>query len=222
MISNKEVIRVAYADDHIAVRRGITANLEKDGLIKVIIQGNNGEELLEQLMNCTVLPDVCLLDINMPKMDGFRLLKEIKRNWPEMGCLILTVFEIESYVIEMIKFGANGYILKSCDPEEIVSAVCAIKEDGYFYSEVAGNTTFNNVNSKKFKSILLTEREIDFLKYICTDLSYADIATEMKTTFKTVDGLRERICVKLNVTTRIGLALASIQLGYFSMLPTNN
>lgn len=211
------MITVAYAEDHLAVRKGIIANLEADASIKVIIEGNNGEELLTNLMEAQVLPDLCLIDINMPKMDGFKLLTEIKKRWPLMPCLVFTVFEFESYIIEMIKNGANGYLLKSCDPEELNMAVHSIYTDGYYYSEIANSTSFNMVQNKKFKNWVFSDREIELLRYACTEMSYADIAAEMNTTFKTVEGIRERLCVKLGVTTRIGLALASIELGYFTI-----
>lgn len=217
MKSKQKLITVAYAEDHLAVRKGIIANLEADESIKVTIEGNNGEELLANMLEANVLPDLCLIDINMPKMDGFKLIAEIKKRWPRMRCLVFTVFEFESYIIEMIKNGANGYLLKSCDPEELNVAVHSIYTDGYYYSETANSTAFSVVHNKKFKNSVFNDREIELLRYACTEMSYADIAAQMNTTFKTVDGIRERLCVKLGVTTRIGLALASIQLGYFTI-----
>ena len=222
MNSKPSVITVAYADDHVAVRKGIISYLEQDEHIVVIKQASNGLEMLEQIMHATILPDICLIDINMPQMDGFKLLKEIKKRWPQMGCLVFTVFEFESHIIEMIKHGANGYLLKSCDPVEIVNAIYAIYHTQYYYSETANDATFDIAKNKNFKGIHFSEREVELLKYVCSEMSYADIAASMNTTYKTIDGIRERLCVKLGVSTRTGLALAAIQLGYYNIEPINN
>lgn len=215
------LITLAYAEDHVAVRKGIISNLEADESIKVIVEGKNGEELLHNILESSVLPDICLIDINMPRMDGFVLLQEIKKRWPKMGCLVFTVFEFESYIIEMVRCGANGYLLKSCDPDELNLAIHSIYENGYYFSETANHIAFNLVQNKKFKNALFADREVELLRYVCTEMSYADIAVQMNTTFKTVDGIRERLCVKLGVNTRIGLAMASIQLGYFTIESSN-
>lgn len=213
----QNLITVAYADDHIAVRKGIIACLKEEKSIEVIIEGNDGEDLLTKLIASNCLPKVCLIDINMPRMNGFQLLKEIKKRWPDMGCLILTVFENDSYIIEMIKYGANGYLLKSCNPNDIAEAIKSIAETGYYYSEIANKKTYNIVRNNKFKDLELNEREIKLLKYACSELSYGDIAAKMDVSFKSLDGVRERLFVKLNINSRIGLAMASIQLGYTTL-----
>lgn len=214
-------ILVAYADDHVAVRKGIIANMEADGTIKVIIEGKDGAEFLENILASKQLPDVCIIDINMPNVNGFSLLKEIKTRWPEIGCLILTVFETESYILEMIKHGANGYLLKSCDPDDINAAVHTIYAEGYYYSQVAGNNKFDSVHDQKTPDLYFSEKEEMLLRYVCTELSYTEIAKIMNTTFKGVDGTRTRLFAKLNVNSRISLALASIKLGYFTMLASH-
>lgn len=213
----QNLITVAYVDDHIAVRKGIIACLKDEKTIEVIIEGDDGIDLLNKLQAANRLPKVCLIDINMPRMNGFQLLKEIKKHWPDMGCLILTVFENDSYIIEMIKYGANGYLLKSCKPAEIAEAIISVAESGYYYSEIASKKTYNIVRNNRFKDLELNEREIKLLEYACTELCYADIATEMGVSFKSLDGVRERLFIKLNINSRIGLAMASIQLGYTTL-----
>src|SRR5690606_33677819 len=126
-------IHIAYADDHTAVRKGIISFLSGLGGIVVDIEANNGKELIKQLEKVKRLPDVCLLDINMPQMDGFETLVEIKKRWQSMKVLILTVHDAELYVIRMIRNGANGYLLKSCDPEEIKKALFTIDTKGVYF-----------------------------------------------------------------------------------------
>ncbi|HTN16144.1 MAG TPA: response regulator transcription factor [Chitinophagaceae bacterium] len=214
-------VTVAYADDHVAVRQGIVSCLESDKTIQVVLQGSNGQELLEGLLAATELPQVCLLDINMPRMSGFVLLREIKKRWPELHCLVLTAFEVESYIIEMIKAGANGYLLKSCDPDEMVEAVHMVRQYGYYYSAVANQRLFNAIRKSRENDTFFSDREIEFLKYVCDDISYADIARQMNTTYRTIDGLRERLSTRLGVSSRVGLVLTSIELGFYTIQSPN-
>ena len=215
---NPDCIKVAYSDDHIAVRKGIIACIETNQRIKVIIEGNDGEELLKNLMNSKESPDICLIDINMPKMDGFKLLKEIKQRYPKMKCLVLTVFEHEPYIIQMIKHGANGYLLKSCNPTEIILAIETIYDNGYYFSTTANEKLFALVKEKKIKELKLNPREIVLLQYACSEYSYGDIAKKMELSFKSLDGVRERLFAKLHINSRVGLAMAAIHLGY-AMIP---
>lgn len=214
-------VTVAYADDHVAVRQGIVSCLEADKTIQVVLQGSNGQELLEGLLAATELPQVCLLDINMPRMSGFVLLKEIRKRWPELHCLVLTAFEVESYIIEMIKAGANGYLLKSCDPDEMIGAVHAVQQYGYYYSAVANQRLFHAIRKSREDKAFFTDREIEFLRYVCDDISYADIARQMNTTYRTIDGLRERLSTRLGVSSRVGLVLTSIELGFYTIQSPN-
>lgn len=212
-------ILVAYCDDHLAVRKGIIACIESEGDIQVVVEGNDGAELLSNLNQSSVLPDLCLIDINMPNMDGFQFLKEIKKRFPQMKCLVLTVFEHEPYIIQMIKHGANGYLKKSCNPAEIADAIRAIYKYGFYYSTTANERLFTLVKERKVKELKLNDREIQLLQFACTELSYGDIAKEMNLSFKTLDGVRERLFVKLNINSRVGLAMSSINLGY-ATIPT--
>jgi two-component system invasion response regulator UvrY len=212
-------IHVAYCDDHIAVRKGIIACIESDSDISVIVEGNDGASLLSGIALSPIVPDLCLIDINMPNMDGFQFLKEVKQRYPDMKCLVLTVFEHEPYIIQMIKHGANGYLQKSCNPSEIVMAIKAICQQGFYYSSVAGEKIYTLVKEKKVKELKLNHREIMLLQFACSELSYGDIAKEMAITFKTLDGVRERLFVKLNISSRVGLAMSAINLGY-ATIPT--
>ncbi len=129
-------IKVAYAEDHIAMRDAMVDYLEKGEEIQVILLGDNGQMLLENMILADELPDVCLIDINMPVMNGFSLLVEIRKRWPELPCLVLTSFVEESYIINMVKAGANGYILKSCTGKELIDAVKCVYTNGHFFNEI--------------------------------------------------------------------------------------
>lgn len=208
-------VHIAYADDHKAVRKGIISFLNGLGGIIVDIEANNGKELIRQMEKANQLPDVCIIDINMPQMDGFETLVEIKKRWRSMKVLILTVHDTELYIIiRMIRSGANGYLLKSCDPEEIKKALFTIHTKGVYFSDVISSQFFHAVQNREIKLPNFTAKEIEVLKYCCTDLSYVKIAEKMRTTSRSVEGYRDSLFKKLKVNSRVSLALYAVQFGY--------
>jgi two-component system, NarL family, invasion response regulator UvrY len=214
---NQPVINVGYAEDHHAVRKGIVSLIEESGDIKVTLEGSDGKDLLDKLSLCEQLPDVLLMDLNMPVMNGFDLLKEIRKRWPNIPALVLTSFYQEYYIMQMIRLGARGYLLKSTDPEHIIDGIRKVYEYGYYYNESLSGKMVSGLVAEKFKAPVLNEREIELLRHVCSDYSYADIARLMQTTYKTVDGIRMRLCTKLQINSRIGLVLAAIRFGYYTV-----
>lgn len=200
------------ADDHPMHLIPVGIFIEQEEGIKVVAQGTDGSSLIEKMVVLDELPNVCLLDINMEPMDGFQTLVEIKKRWPQIYCLILTAFPDDPNIIQMIRLGANGFLIKSMGPAEVVKAIKAVMEHGYYYSNVANETTYNLVKDNKVKMQELNPREIEFLKYTCTDLTYPEIAAEMKSTPKAITGLRDRLCEKLDVDSRVSLALTAVAL----------
>jgi len=213
----KENIQVAFADDHVMVRKGIISLLNSVGGIDVIIEADNGQQLITEIEEAKKKPEICILDINMPDMDGFTLLCEIKRKWPDMKILILTASDSELYVIRTMQAGANGYLLKRSDIEIVKEALCSIHSEGYYYSDCANSTIFHLVNTKAIKLQSLTESEITVLKYCCSDLTYGQIAQKMHTTIRSVEGCRDRLFNKLNLNNRTGLALFAIRFGLVTL-----
>src|SRR5690606_17313114 len=118
-----ELIHIAFADDHVAGRMGIADYLKKLGGISVDIQADNGKQLIAQLETAKILPSICILDVNMPRMNGLATLKAVKAKWPRMKFLVMSAFPSEHLVIPMIRHGAGGYLLKTCYPIEIKQAL---------------------------------------------------------------------------------------------------
>jgi len=209
-----EVIHIAYVDDHVAVRKGIISFLNNLGGIKVDIEANNGKELISQLELAIKLPDIIIIDINMPVMDGFETMKVVKERWQHMKALILTAFETELYIIQMIKLGCNGYLLKECHPDDIKQALKNIYSYGYYYSDSASHELFLKVRKGEIKLPHFTEGENEFLHYCCSNLGYSQIAEKMNVTLKVIEGYRDRLCGKLHVNNRISLAMYAVQFGF--------
>ncbi|XZF13924.1 response regulator transcription factor [Chitinophagaceae bacterium MMS25-I14] len=212
-MKEEPVIHVAYADDHATVRKGIITFMGELGGISVDIEAGNGKDLLKQLEQAEHVPDICIIDINMPEMNGFDTLIEIKKRWPNMKTLVLTIFDHELYIIRMILNGANGYLLKSCDPTDIKKALVSIYNNGIYHSELVSSQFLHAIKNKEIKLPNFTEKELQVLKYCCSDLSYAQIAKNMNTTARSVEGYRDSLFKKLKVNSRVSLALYAVQAG---------
>jgi DNA-binding NarL/FixJ family response regulator len=210
-------LRIAYADDHHLVRQGIIGLLDVIGNVDVVIETGTGDELLQQLHRTEELPDICILDISMPGMSGFDVIREIRKHWPRLRVLVLTVFAQESYVIRMIRNGANGYLSKACSAEEMQRALTRIMEDGVYYSELMPHTLAKAVRNDEIRIPSLTAGERELLRHVVSDLTYAEIAELMQTTPRSVEGYRDSLFRKLKVSSRVALALYAIQSGEVPM-----
>ena len=217
MNDSTRIIKVAFADDHTAIRKSIIEYLHQNDNIRVVMDAGDGRELLHKMMIAPIRPDICLLDIHMPNMNGFTVLREIKKRWPDLPCIMLTGSLNDYYVEEAVKLGAGAYLLKSCPVIEITHALKEVLRQPFYFNAIIKPEIVATVQNIKYKTLHLTEREIILLRDFCTDLSYADIARKWGTTYKTIDGLRERLGAKLKVRSRAGLMLMAIQLGYFTL-----
>lgn len=210
------MIQVALVDDFTITRNGIRSILNMDAEICVMLEAGNGQQLLNQL-NCESLPDVAIIDINMPEMDGLATLISVKQKFPEIGCLMLTHLHEEDAIINMIYKGANGYLHKSCDPVLIPRAVHAVYENGFFQNPAWRNLTSHErhgITSTCFQGKEpLTSKEVEFIRLSARNLTYNQIATIMKLSPKTVQNYRDNLFAKLQINTRSALTLYGVKNG---------
>jgi len=205
---------VALVDDHTMFRKGLAILINLFPGYNVLMDVGNGREFIDQL-NTERLPDIVLLDIHMPVMDGYATAAWLKENYPKIHVLALSTMDSDATIIKMIHQGARGYILKDADPKELQLAFEEILAKGYYYNEILtrkviqsihqGGSDSNNALPK------LTDREMDFLKHACSEKNYQQIANEMFVSERTVDGYRESLFKKFNVTNRVGLVLYAIR-----------
>jgi len=211
------MIKIALADDHSILRKGVAEILSKFENMSVIIEAGHGVELLSKMEAAPGLPDVCILDINMPEMNGYDTALEIKKRWPAIRMLALSMYDTELNVIKMLRNGANGYVLKDSDPEELRFAISEVHRHGFYHSElVTGRMLHILHDSENRMNAEMNDREKQFLEYCCTELTYKEIADKMFLSPRTIDGYREALFKKLNVTTRTGLAIYAIKAGIVS------
>lgn len=219
LASRKDPITIAYAEDHVAVRRAITTYLDKLGGIEVVAEAGNGKELIEKIESGGIIPDVCLIDLKMPVLNGFETVPILRQKWKDIKILVLSAFEEELYVVKMIRAGVNGYLSKYCEPEEIKEAILAINDQGRYYSELYLQHIHLAAQQEHKQPAKFSERERIFLIHSCSDLTYAEIARKMKCSIKSVEGYRDNLFKKLEVNSRISLVLYAIKSG---LVPIEN
>lgn len=210
--------KVVLIDDHVLLRNGLASLIESFGKYTVLFQADNGKHFIEKLQP-GMLPDIILMDINMPVMDGYETSLWLKELYPRVKILALSMYDNENAIIRMFKAGAKGYILKDCDPDELKAALDALTEKGFYYSEMVTGKLISTINTldekdNSVKSIIsLSDKETQFLKLACTELTYKEIADKMIISPRTVDGYRDDLFKKLNVRTRVGLVMFAVKNG---------
>lgn len=215
-------IKIVLVDDHKLLRNGLAGLINSFSNYSVLYEANNGREFID-LLKTKPLPHIVLMDINMPEMDGYETCIWLKNNHPEIMVLALSMYDNENAIIRMFKAGAKGYILKDCEPKELQTALNALNSKGFYYSEMVTGKLIHTINSLDDedehvkKMIKLNEREILFLKHVCTELTYKEIAEKMFLSPRTIDGYRDDLFQKLNTKTRVGLVMYAIRNGIVSI-----
>lgn len=205
-------VKIMITDDHSMIREGLKSLLELDGDIEVIAEAENGEECLQKLL--TVKPDVLLLDINMPKMNGLEVLKSLKDAKSKVKVLVLTVHNETEYLMKAVEIGINGYVLKDSESAELKKAIFTIYDgENYIQPSLipALNSKMIEKNEDEIKLESLTRRELQVLKELAVGQFNRDIAKEMEISERTVKNHISSIFKKLDVTDRTQAAVFAIR-----------
>jgi DNA-binding NarL/FixJ family response regulator len=208
-------ITVAIADDHSLLRNAL-ANLVNtfDGY-QVVIEADNGRDLRTQI-GAKGIPEIVMLDVNMPEMDGFEATQWLYKNYPQIKVLALSMLSDERTIIRMFRLGAKGYLLKNTDPEELKRALDSLMNKDVYLSEYVSNKLVAGLHhnaDQPDKELVLNEREREFLRWSCSELSYREIAEKMFVSPRTVDDYRQSLFNKLKVHSRVGLVMYAIKSG---------
>lgn len=210
----KRKIKVALADDHNLFRKGVEELINEFDNMQVIYSEADGQALINRLSTGTQLPDVCLLDINMPEMDGYETAKKIKSNWPQISILAVSVYDSEFNILGMLRAGAGGYILKDVQPSILRNAILSLYEKGFYHSELV---TEKILQQASYKPVTLYGHETQFLKLCCSEMTYKEIAHVMGVSHRTVDGYRDNLFEKLYIKSRTGLAIYALKTGLVTL-----
>ena len=209
-------ITLGIADDHQLFLKSLSLLISSLEDFSIIIEAMNGKDLIEKLEAKKTEPDIILLDVNMPDIDGYETAKWIYKNFPQVKILALSMFSDERTIIRMLRQGARGYIMKNIDPEELKNALDSVMKKNFYLSEEISGKIISGLNKdidKTEEVPTLTQREKDFLRHICSEITYKDIAAKMYVSPRTVDEYRNSLFEKLKLKSRVGLVMYAIRNG---------
>jgi two-component system invasion response regulator UvrY len=207
------IAKIVLADDHTILRKGMANMLGSFDNIEVLADVGDGQALLEWMEQASTLPNVVVLDINMPVMNGYLASQNLKKKWPQVKVLALSMYDNEDSILKMLRHDANGYVLKDISPADLRDAIIHLLSHPFYYSDLVTGRMLSTVHSSHVDENRITDREYDFLQYCCTELTYKEIADKMFLSPRTIDGYRESLFKKLNVASRVGLAMYAIKTG---------
>lgn len=214
-------ITLGMADDHVLLRNALASLINSFENCKVIYEADNGAELISKIQAGTC-PDIILLDLNMPVMDGFETAVWLRDHASQIHVLMLTMYDSELTLIRLLQAGVKGFLKKDIAPGDLHFAIKSVMQSGYYYStETAGRLAnlfrHSSKHNPRLQNAVLEDIEIQFLKLACTDLTYKEIAYRMGITPRVIDSLRDQLFLKLDVKSRVGLAMIAIRNGIVTL-----
>ena len=216
-MSKEKKIQLAIADDYKIYREGLKKCIANDTSLEVIFEADNGEDLIAGFEK--QLPDVVIMDLKMPIMDGMEATQIIRKKFPSVKVLVVTMYEDDKFIIHLMEIGANGYLLKNAEPDEIRKSIYAVYENGYYFNDLVNKALLkklvikNNIKPSFNQNVEFSEREHEVLKLICEEKTAAEIAKEIFLSPRSVEGIRQRLIEKVGVRNTAGLVMFAIKNG---------
>jgi DNA-binding NarL/FixJ family response regulator len=219
----KDKIKMIIADDEQLFRSGISFLLQREENIEILFEASNGQQVIDYLKSSENYPDIILMDLKMPELNGVEATKIIQKYFPEIKVIALSSYNSNSFIINMIQVGASSYLVKSSTPEEMIFTVKEVADKGFYYNDfvlqvIQENIEFNGTKSKStFDSDYLTMREKEILLLICKQLNTVEISEKTHISTRTVEGHRNNLMVKTGSKNVAGLAVYALQNGLVDM-----
>jgi len=210
-------ITIAIADDYKIFREGIKKCIASDENLQVTLEADNGEDLINSFKNNQ--PDIVIMDLKMPIMDGMEATQIIHKQFPRVKVLVVTMYEDDKFIIHLMEIGANGYLLKNSEPDEIRKAIYAVYENGYYFNDLVNKALLKklvlktNMNPSFNQDVEFTERELEVLKLICEEKTAAEIGKEIFLSPRSIEGIRQRLIEKIGVRNTAGLVMFAVKSG---------
>jgi len=210
-----DIIKVAIADDHKIFRKGVILSLKPYHNIQFVLEAENGEELIQGVANAN--PDIILMDLKMPVKDGIETTKYLNKHFPAIRILILTMYEDERFVGHLMDSGANGYLLKSTDPEEIKQGIMDVMRTGFYLNNFVNRVLIKkNYSKQKFNpslnsEVVISEREKEVLSLVCLEYTAQEIAQKMDISARTVEAIKDRLMERFGVKNSVGLVFFAMK-----------
>jgi len=213
---------LALVDDHRLFRKGLMSLIDLIGdEYEILFEADNGLDLQTKI-DAKNPPDIFLMDVNMPDMDGFATVNWLRENFPLAKVLVVSMIENEEIIVKMLKLGVKGYLCKDVEPQTLGDALRAIKNKGFYYTDyitgkLVHSLQFPETNDSSQSTVQISEKERTFLNFACSEMTYNEIASKMFLSPKTIDGYRNSLFEKLEVKSRVGLVLFAIKNGYVDL-----
>ncbi len=216
METMNDTLKIAVVDDHGLYRKGLINLIQSlDSRFEVVGQASNGQEFIDLLSNL-LNPDLAIVDIDMPVMNGFETAEYLKANFPKINILVITMSDDEQSLVRMLRFGVKGFLSKDVDPEELRTAIKTVSKGDFHNQE---NLTTRMVHALQNEiiehspAIAFSPRELDFIRLCCTELTYKEIAEHLHISPKTIEGHRGTVFDRIGIKTRVGLVMYAIKHG---------
>ena len=216
-------IQLALVDDHTLFRKGLISLIEMVGSqYEILFEADNGLQM-QQKISKDAEPDILILDVNMPGLDGFACVQWLTEHFPLVKILVVSMITKEETIVRMLKLGVKGYLCKDVEPKELGEALHAIMNKGFYYTDFITGKLLHSLQNDNQQEPLppgmsaMNDREKSFLQLACSELTYNEIAARMFLSPKTIDGYRDSLFEKLQVRTRVGLALFAVKHGLVSL-----
>jgi two-component system invasion response regulator UvrY len=222
-MSSPSYIKIAIVDDHRLFRKGLISLIEMvNPDCEILFEADNGLDLQSKIDRSN-LPDIILMDVSMPGMDGFSSVQWLKENYPSIKVLVISMIEKEETIVRMLKLGVKGYLCKDVEPKELGEALIAVANKGFYYTDfITGKLVHSLQNNhaapqEQMNIDHINNQESEFLQLACSEMTYVQIADRMSLSPKTIDGYRNSLFEKFSVKSRVGLVLFAIKKGIVSL-----
>jgi DNA-binding NarL/FixJ family response regulator len=205
---------IIITDDHNLFRKGMIALLNEFDFVGNVYEAANGVELLELLKTLNRLPDVILLDIQMPVMDGMEAHKQIRIKYPQQKILIITMEDDEQIIHHLVSEGVNGYLLKNADPDELEAAIQGVLKNDFYFPKNMAKMLLKGLQLKQYQTQKiphLTYREAEILELICREFTAAEMAEKLNLSVRTIEGYRQKLLEKTGAKNSAGLVVFALK-----------
>ena len=209
------MIKIAIADDYKIYRDGLKVGLSADENLSVVMEADNGQDLIDGLP--ASLPDVVLMDLKMPLMDGMEATIEIRKKFASIKVLVVTMYDDDKFIIHLMENGANGYMLKNADPQEIRRAIMEVYEKGYYLNNFVNRILLKKSHSRQKvvpslnNEVTLSDKERDVLRFICMEFTAQEIAQKMEISPRTVEAIKDRLMERFGSKNTAGLVFFAVK-----------
>ncbi|UPK71183.1 response regulator transcription factor [Chitinophaga filiformis] len=216
--STPNTLNIAIVDDHNLFRKGLIKLINLGNIqnkYNILFEADNGHDLQGKMRHAP-FPDIILMDIDMPDMDGFEAVDWLQRTHASVKVLVISMVESDEAILRMLRLGVKGYLSKDIEVEDMHRALETIANNGFYYSDTATkvmNYNLNGTMSPNKNAVYLSENEREFIKLAASELTYQQIAEKMNLSPKTIDGYREALFQRLKVKNRVALALYAVKHG---------